>query len=396
MHVKEIFISFRDRILIHGRLLSICFLIVIFVVGILNIPQLYSNSNIIISNSQIKAKDKLSDIQSDYSEKLKSKTYFIDLNGLFHRILGQREMNDTYKLENGKLTFALQQQDTSLFGANIVDLRNHLSAKGIPLMYIQAPFKISKYDPQLPMGVYDYSNQNADSLLEILKANDVVTLDLRDKIYEDGLDYYDCFFDVDLHWKPETGFWAAKVIMNELSQTYNCKINEDALDEKSYTVVTYKNWFLGGYGQRVGRFYAGSDDFSLFFPNFQTNIRMGIPSKSLLRAGEFGDVVYDMECVKEKGFYKKYPYSAFCFGDNPLTYFQNDNAPNNKKLLIVKDSFALSVVPYLSLQFAQIDMIDLRWYQDMTLKEYIAENTPDYVLILVDPYQFVDRLFTYG
>lgn len=55
-------------------------------------------------------------------------------------------------------------------------------------LYVQVPWKNSKYNAEFPKGLYDYSNVTADSFLSYLKENAVNNLDLRETIYIDQVD----------------------------------------------------------------------------------------------------------------------------------------------------------------------------------------------------------------
>ena len=52
--------------------------------------------------------------------------------------------------------------------------------------------------------------------------------------------------------------------------------DEEALDIKNYEVNTYRNWFLGSIGKRVGIYYAGIDDIDLIYPKFDTLLSFGM------------------------------------------------------------------------------------------------------------------------
>lgn len=52
---------------------------------------------------------------------------------------------------------------------------------------------------------------------------------------------------------------------------------------------------------------------------------------------------------------------------------QNPDVANGKKILLVKDSFANSMVPYLTTNFSEVHIIDPRYY-NQNIYEYIREN----------------------
>ena len=56
---------------------------------------------------------------------------------------------------------------------------------------------------------------------------------------------------------------------------------------------------------------------------------------------------------------------------------------NDRTLLIFKDSFANSMVPFLMKDYARIRMIDLRYFKK-PVQNYLKENPADEVLVLYE------------
>lgn len=73
-------------------------------------------------------------------------------------------------------------------------------------------------------------------------------------------------------------------------------------------------------------------------------------------------------------------YSVFCGQVQPEITIRT-NVQNQKKLLIFKDSYAHSLVPFLSLHYAEIKMIDLR-YVNRSYRELVNPADFDDVLLL--------------
>ena len=57
-----------------------------------------------------------------------------------------------------------------------------------------------------------------------------------------------------------------------------------------------------------------------------------------------------------------------------------------KTALLVLDSYGCVVAPYLSLQFSQLDCIDIRSYTD-PIEDYISKNKPDIVIYAISNHQ---------
>lgn len=96
----------------------------------------------------------------------------IELNTLFQMALGKNVIEDAaddkvVRLKNGMLTFVCDPADVTDSINGILNLKKVCDENDTQLLYIQAPQKISKFDPELPAGVQDYGNEIADSFCRV-------------------------------------------------------------------------------------------------------------------------------------------------------------------------------------------------------------------------------------
>ena len=82
-------------------------------------------------------------------------------------------------------------------------------------------------------------------------------------------------------------------------------------------------------------------------------------------------------------------YPVYLDGNHPYTVIKNASADSDKKLMVIKDSFAHSLVPYLADHYSEIVMVDLRYYTD-PVSEIIKSEKIDEVLVLYS----IDNLAT--
>ena len=80
-------------------------------------------------------------------------------------------------------------------------------------------------------------------------------------------------------------------------------------------------------------------------------------------------------------------YSMFLGGNQPLCVIQNPDASGGK-LLVIRDSYADSLVPFLTPHFSEIHLLDLRYYK-LSIADYIAQNGIDQALVLYSVPNFV-------
>ena len=84
-------------------------------------------------------------------------------------------------------------------------------------------------------------------------------------------------------------------------------------------------------------------------------------------------------------------YAMFLHGNNGLSRIEGDGVG---RILVIKDSYANCFAPYLTANYAQIDVVDFRNY-NYGLDQLIADNDYDQILVLYsfdsfksDPYLY--------
>lgn len=293
------------------------------------------------------------------------------------------EYNGVIKLYDGYLTSFCRKLDVTKAAYSLVQLAQYCEEQGNDFCYIQAPYKISKYEDKDISGRTDFANQNADDLLEKLREAGVDTYDIRETIHDEGLSHHPLFYRTDHHWRGETGLWASKHILELLKEQYGYDIDASVLEPERFTSVDYLAWFLGSQGKKVRLGQTEPDDFSLLYPTYPTELHYTIPNLGIDAVGDFS-VTYDMAQVEELDYYGKNPYGAYIYGDRPMETIENELLEDNGRLLVVHESFGNCVVPFLALGIKNVDSLDLRHFTG-SVQEYIKQTEPDVVLVLYNP-----------
>ena len=84
-------------------------------------------------------------------------------------------------------------------------------------------------------------------------------------------------------------------------------------------------------------------------------------------------------------------YYTYSKGTKSEIIVLNKNAYNDKKLLILKDSFADCVYPFLSINFEETRVLDIRRYKNIRLYRYIRKYKPDAILFLQNAQSLYDE-----
>jgi hypothetical protein len=308
---------------------------------------------------------------------------YINLNGLMARLMGQREMNERVKLDNGHLSILSEKRDVTIAFEQLSKLCGRQRENGKQFLFVIAPSQIPKYEQILPIGYEDYANESADELLAALRENGVPVLDLRDELYFDNISYSEAFCVTDHHWTPKTGFWAYKKIIDYLAGSGIIDApSPEYTDINAYNIEVFKNRFLGSSGKRTGIYFAGVDDFAVITPKFASgNMTVEIPSSYVYKQGGFAEIAYNMS-NNRLDYFSANPYAAYGHSDNDFTRYRNESAPIDLKVMSIGDSTTNIPCTFLPLIFKACDELDMRYYS-WDFERYYSDFDPDIVIVLI-------------
>ena len=345
--------------------------------------------------------------ESAVNQDLDREHWFIQLYGGVQRLSGRRIVEDAVsentvvKLSTGALNFVdLDGQagagpQVKENAAATADFARALEELGIPYLYLCAPQKLQRGVQLLPEPLAESGNASADVLLAELARRETDYLDLRPLFESNGI-YANWFFRTDHHWKPETAFFAWQELTEVLADRYGFPADPALTDPASWRTEVLEDFFLGSQGKRVGSLYGGVDDFTLYIPRFDTDLTYACPSYGFTRTGAFETSVCFPERVAERDWFNGNPYTYYAGGDYPLATITNHNNPDGPRIVLLRDSFACALTPFLALSCSELVTIDLRYFQG-DLLETVAAYSPDLVLTLYTAGTAgLEEMFAYG
>ncbi len=151
------------------------------------------------------------------------------------------------------------------------------------------------------------------------------------------------FYKSDHHWTARGAYYAYCAFAKSLGLT---PTPLDGFDQKILSENYQGSMFEYTQDYRVKSFY---DTVEAFFSRKKMTMTVNFPS------GGVG--VYD-HCILAN--YTN--YVAFIAGDNPYTVINVPENPQDKNILVLKDSFGNGFVPFLSEHFGNIIVVDIRYY----------------------------------
>ncbi|MBE5803241.1 MAG: hypothetical protein E7316_01845 [Clostridiales bacterium] len=380
------------------RYLALVFLLIILTLTIANLPLTIEavKSGVEAGNGLpgLTEKVKAAYLTDDFS----NKTGFVDLAGLHARLTGRQKFNDVVKLRNGMLAYETETVgDAGGRAASVAKFAAWLEARGTAFLYVQMPYKMDLSESLMPTGLANTVHRNADDMVDTLLELGVPTLDLREEICATPETLQQYFHATDHHWNALGALKGFQLTAEKLQEIFPQELATlpTVTETESWQVETFADRFLGSQGKRVGKFYAGVDDLVLVTPNFPTAMSMSNMKYRRFTSGDFETAILQKEyLVDEVSYHTQNHYAVYVGGDYPLVQHRNALAPLNKKVLIIKDSFALPYQSFMSTLFTAVDVIDPRHYTEQPVADYIMQYEPDLVLLAINPNMIFQQAYT--
>ncbi|WP_405116154.1 DHHW family protein [Paenibacillus sp. FSL K6-1217] len=178
------------------------------------------------------------------------------------------------------------------------------------------------------------------------------------------------YYKTDHHWTTKGAFLAYRELGAPMNFTPK---NEDEFNIRQVT-----SQFYGSLYSKSGFRHIRPDSIELYYPKVPETV-----SVEYAHEQQSADSMYVMGNLT-----KKDKYTVFFNGNHGLIRISTGNTEGGR-LLVVKDSYANSLIPFLTSHFSEIDVIDLRYYDGDLLKLMKERQIRD-MLILYNTTTFVE------
>ena len=271
---------------------------------------------------------------------------------------GKQQNNGVFLCVGDRLLepFTAPEKDTITRAVQSV---GSLSDTGVPVSLALIPTAAQIYADILPDGA---PNDDQQAVFDSAYSQTALeTVDISSVLAAHAGEYI--FYRTDHHWTSLGAYYAA----NALRSSWGLP----EIDQATLMPETVSDSFCGTLYSSSGFFWIAPDKMETL---------IAAPESSSVTRYETNGTEqtlplynYDKLTIKDK-------YTFFLGGNIPRAVVETgtENAPS---LLILRDSYADSLVPFLTDAFSEIHLIDLRYYTG-SVREYIAENAVDRVLLL--------------
>lgn len=287
---------------------------------------------------------------------------WMGLKNRYEYLLGKREFHGVY-LCGDRLIHKIE--DASRADQNIANLQKLTEKTDVPVYIGLIPTAAEVYKDQLPAGS---ENFDQGAYLEKVRESvpDAVWVDMAE--WMSGASGVSLFYRTDHHW-TSAGAWHGYAALMEA-------MGEPA--EPLGTPETVSDAFYGTLYSTSGVHWLEPDTIERYVSG------EGVAVENVEKGETHGLYVDSFLGEKDK-------YASFLGGNAPLYIVRNPEAVSNEKLLVVRDSYSDSMAPFLSQYFAEIHLVDLRYYRT-SVAEYAQENGMDRIFVCYSVENFVKDL----
>lgn len=286
---------------------------------------------------------------------------WISLKSRLEKMLGKIENNGIMYGEDGFMFQHYPAADLERIETNTRFI-NEFVEKYPDLSVTMAiiPNAYTIYPEKVPQGAGQVDQAKATE--EILRqlSDSIRTLDMFSPLAENKGEYL--FYRTDHHWTTLGAYYGYSKFCEEKGWK---PVSLDAIAK------TEINDFYGTYFSKSKLYNAVADTITYY----------DIPIERITIDDKEVSGLYDLEKFQERD-----KYAAFLWGNHGVTVIQSKNnlqkeKGKTSKILIIKDSYGNCFSPFLTYQYDEVYIVDLR-AMPMKMSEFLEENEFDDALIL--------------
>ena len=298
---------------------------------------------------------------------------FLKINSWWEiNVLGKKEINDVYVGQDSYLfeKFEFGEEEKTTLNSNtkiISDFAQKMNEQNIKTYFILVPNSIYINSNKLPENV-EAPNQKKIINIAYSNTKNTVNVDVEKSLLNENKNQQ-LYFKTDHHMNSD----GAYVVYKEFCKSANI----ETVQITDFNKVKVTSDFLGTFDSKAQIWNQVPDEIYVYQNENNMNIKEAIYDK------ETTNSIFNKEYLD-----KKDKYSFFLNGNNAKVVIKT-KVENDKKLLVIKDSYAHIMAQFLCQNYEEIHFIDPRYYK-ASLTEYIKQNNITEILFLYNVSNFVE------
>lgn len=303
-------------------------------------------------------------IESYLSDHFPGRELWVGANAYLENAEGRGATEDIVRGTDGWLFTAPVSDDRETLWDNMQAITTFAEKQSVPVTMMAVPSAGAVVSDKLPALHLPYPDADLLEEARRIAGNTLHWVDL----YTDFCSAEQperLYYRTDHHWTTEGAYRAYCLMMEELGQS--------SVPHDDFTVEQITDFYGTSYS-KSGLWLTEPDTLELWT---DSDIQAVITVYDANRA----DPV-----TREGMFFREYledadKYPVFLSGNHARVHIET-NADSGKRLLVIKDSYAHALAPFLAEEYSTIDLIDLRYFKQQTISSWLEENPADEILLV--------------
>ena len=280
---------------------------------------------------------------------------FVSAKAYFELLQGKGENNDVIYAKEGVL-IPKAEADSSLMEENLRSIKVFSESIDTDVLVAALPRTIDVFEEFLPKGYPKEQNKKVwEEYNTLTKSLDLKTLDLYETLCESN-----AYYSTDHHYTSHGAYLTYRQLQKELNYTPK--------EKDFFKIEKVADDFCGTSMRTSGFYLAKKDSIELYRYEKDCDYTVVADDKQIS--------LYDMGKLDTTD-----KYGVFLGGNHSRVDIKT-KGENKPKLLIVRDSFADSLVPFLAIHY-DITLVDLRYFRS-SVAELVNSEGYDKVLVLLN------------
>lgn len=311
------------------------------------------------------------DMETYFADQFPLRDDWTGLKARCELLLGKREFNGVY-LCGDTLIAKVEEPEAAQVEQNLAAVKKFAELTGGQVLLGLIPTAAEVWRDKLPAGAP--SLDQPVLLQRAAEETRLPTVDMLGALSEHAAE--PIYYRTDHHWTTRGAFYGANALLEALGR--------DPLEESSFRPETASTDFNGTLYATSGIHWLMPDTIEYWVPGDGLNVTTWKSGRA--EPGE----LYDRSYLEHKD-----QYSSFLGGNQPLCVIENPDIRDGSKILLIRDSYSDSLAPFLAQRFAQVHLIDLRYYH-ASVAEYMAQHSIKTAAVLYSTANFIsDRNLFY-
>ena len=293
-----------------------------------------------------------------YKDRFPQRERLMSIKCKYELLCGKKENNGVLVCENGYLLISPEYSELDTYRENLSEIERFCEHSEFDTAVFFAPRGIDVLTDILPYGYPEERNQK---VFEIAQKQSFEIMSVNESIAEAARDGAYVWFKTDHHWTSRGAYIAYKRICEHF--------DIEALDIDDFREEELDGSFYGTVASRFAADAPASDRIEIM--RYAEDERLFVVDYD---TGEVTDGIYRYEYADTND-----KYSVFLGGNHGHMGVYKEGE-KRETLIVIKDSFANSVIPFLASHY-DLEVYDLRYFKGK-LREELSDISADKILLL--------------